>query len=133
MPAYAELQTTSNYTFLTGASHPHELVAQAAALGHSAIAITDTHTLAGIVRAHQAAKEHNIPLIVGARLLLQTLPQNPPLELLVYPTTRAAYGHLCRLLTIGKRRAPKGECHLTLHDFLEHHAGMLVIAIPPPF
>jgi len=131
MHAYAELQITSNFTFLTGASHPQELVAQAAALGHCAVALTDTHTLAGIVRAHQAAKEHGIPLVVGSRLLLMTLPHCPPLELLVYPTTRAGYGRLCRLLTLGKRRAPKGECHLTLHDFLEQQAGLLAVVVPP--
>src|SRR5678815_2483690 len=65
---YAELQVTSNFTFLTGASHPDELVQQAAALGYRAIAITDTNSLAGIVRAHIAAKETGIPLAIGCRL-----------------------------------------------------------------
>ena len=71
MTPYAELQVTSNYSFLRGASHPQELVLQAAVLGHRAIAIADRNSLAGVVRAHGAAKDHDIQLIVGARLLLQ--------------------------------------------------------------
>ena len=68
---YAELQVTSNYSFLRGASHPEELVLQAATLGHTAIAITDRNTLAGVVRAHVASKLHGIKLIIGARLDLR--------------------------------------------------------------
>ena len=68
MIAYAELQVTSNYSFLRGASHPSELVDQAAELGHTAIALTDRNTLAGVVRAHVAARETNVRLIPGARL-----------------------------------------------------------------
>ena len=68
MTNYAELQVTSNYSFLRGASHPDELVLQAAVLGHAAIAITDRNSLAGVVRAHVAAKQHDIQLIVGTRL-----------------------------------------------------------------
>ena len=125
---YAELAVTSNFTFLTGASHPEELVEQAAALGHRAAAITDTNTLAGIVRAHVAAKERGIPLAVGCRLVLS---QPEGFIILVYPTCRAAYARLCTLLTLGKRRAPKGECHLTLADLCEHNAGLLAIAVAP--
>jgi len=126
--AYAELQVTSNFTFLTGASHPDELVQQAALLGYAGIAITDRNSLAGIVRAHVAAKEIGIPLAVGCRLDLM---DSFGWSLLVYPTDRAAYGRLCRLLTLGKRRAPKGECRLTLHDVLEHQQGLLAVALPP--
>jgi error-prone DNA polymerase len=123
---YAELSVTSNYTFLTGASHPEELVERAAALGHRAASIADTNTLAGIVRAHAAAKDLGIPLAVGCRIATSDAP-----PLLVYPTSRAAYARLCRLLTLGKRRAPKGECHLTVHDLIEHAEGMLCVVDPP--
>ncbi len=123
---YAELAVTSNYTFLAGASHPEEFVERAAELGHTAAAITDTNTLAGIVRAHVAAKESGIPLAVGSRLVLED-----GLAVLAFPTDRSAYSRLSRLLTLGKRRAPKGECHLVLHDLLEHQQGLLAVAMPP--
>ncbi|MDE1904424.1 MAG: PHP domain-containing protein, partial [Alphaproteobacteria bacterium] len=74
MTAYAELQVTSNFSFLRGASHPHELVAVAARLGHRAIAITDRNSLAGIVRAHDAAQQAGIRLVVGSRLDLDDTP-----------------------------------------------------------
>jgi error-prone DNA polymerase len=98
MPSYAELQVTTNFSFLEGASHPHELVVRAAELGLSAIAITDRNSLAGIVRAHLAARELDVKLIVGCRL---TFMDGSP-DLLCYPKDRAAYGRLCRLLTVGK-------------------------------
>ncbi|MGH6930084.1 MAG: PHP domain-containing protein, partial [Dongiaceae bacterium] len=126
MSSYAELQVTTNFSFLRGASHPPELALAAAALGHAAIAATDRNTLAGVVRAHAAAKEIGLRFVVGARLDLQDAP-----SLLVYPTDRAAYGRLSRLLTTGKRRAPKGECHLILDDVLAHAEGQVVIALPP--
>ena len=91
MSRYAELEVTTNFTFLSGGSHPEELVATANALGLDAIAVADKNTLAGVVRAHLAAKEVGIKFIVGARLDLQDAP-----SLLVYPTDRAAYGRLCR-------------------------------------
>ena len=86
---YAELQVTSNFSFLRGASHAHELVVTAARLGHRAIAVTDRNTLAGIVRAHVAAKEAKLQFIVGARIDLQDAP-----SVLLYPTDREAYGRL---------------------------------------
>ncbi|HKQ47151.1 MAG TPA: error-prone DNA polymerase [Phycisphaerae bacterium] len=122
---YAELTVTSNYTFLTGASHPDELIDQAAALGDRAIALTDCNSLAGIVRAHVAAKETGIPFLVGCRLRFV---EATGLSLFVYPTDRASYGRLCRLLTLGKRRAPKGECHLWLDDLDNYAEGLLAIA-----
>ncbi len=125
---YAELAVTSNFTFLTGASHPDELVRQGASLGYRAIAITDRNTLAGIVRAHVAAKEVGLSLVVGCRIEF-TEPQW--LSLLVFPTGRKAYGRLCRLLTLGKRRAPKGQCLLTLDDLIEHNEELLAIILPP--
>jgi error-prone DNA polymerase len=126
---YAELAVTSNFTFLTGASHPDELVSQAAAMGLAAIAITDTNTLAGVVRAHVAAKDAGIPFVLGCRLRFD---EPMPLDVLVYPTDLRSYGRLCRLLTTGMMRAPKGQCHLALHDFLESNEGLLAIVMPPP-
>src|SRR5579862_2101125 len=122
--SYAELQVTSNFTFLTGASHPDELVRRAAELGYRAVAITDTNTLAGIVRAHVAAKDAGIQLIIGCGLRFT---EPLPLTVLVYPTDLVSYGRLCRLLTTGKRRAPKGECRLELHDLIEHQEGLIAV------
>ncbi|MGH6894786.1 MAG: error-prone DNA polymerase [Dongiaceae bacterium] len=124
MPAYAELQVTSNFTFLRGGAHPRELALAAAALGQRAFALTDRNSLAGVVRGHAAAKQAGIKFIVGARLD----PRDAP-SLLVYPTDRAAYGRLSRLLTIGKRRAPKGQCWLDLADILAHADGQIVVAL----
>jgi error-prone DNA polymerase len=126
LPPYAELQVASNFSFLRGASHPDELVAQAAALGCQAIAITDINTLAGVVRAHVAAKDVGMQFVVGCRV-----ETTDHASLLLFPTCRASYGRLCRLLTRGKRRAPKGECHLTLDDVIELSEGMLAVVLPP--
>jgi error-prone DNA polymerase len=126
--AYAELAITSNFTFLTGASHPDELVQRAAELGHMAAAIADTNTLAGVVRAHVAAKEIGIPLAIGSRLRFS---DPDGLEVIVFPTGRASYARLCRLLTRGKRRAAKGECQLKLSDLLDDSEGLLAIAAVP--
>lgn len=125
---YAELDVTSNYTFLTGASHPEELVEAAADLGHSAVALTDTHTLAGIVRAHVAAKRRGVQLIVGTRIIPS---DGAGFSVLLYPTDRAAYASMCKLLTLGKRRVGKGECQLTLADLSEYNTGLLTVAVPP--
>ena len=103
-----------------------EMAAEAAALGLAAVAVTDRNTLAGVVRAHGTAKEVGIRLIVGARLDLTDAP-----SLLCFPTERAAYGRLSRLLTIGKRRAPKGECHIALADLFGHADGQIIIALSP--
>jgi len=125
-PDYAELQVTSNFSFLRGASHPGELVATAAALGHKAIAITDRNSVAGLVRAHQAAKSIGIRLVVGVRLDLVD-----GTSLLAYPQDRAAYGRLTRLLSLGKRRAPKGECHLDYADVVACGEGQILVVLPP--
>jgi error-prone DNA polymerase len=126
MTVYAELQVTSNFSFLRGASHPADLVLRAQELGHGAIAIADRNTLAGVVRAHAGAKQLGFRLVIGCRLDLTDAP-----SLLCFPTDRAAYGRLCRLLTRGKRRAEKGECHLGYADVVEHGAGQVMIALPP--
>ena len=123
---YAELDVTTNFSFLRGGSHPEELVATGYALGLEAIAVTDRNTLAGVVRAHLAAKEVGIKFIVGARLDLQDAP-----SLLAYPKDRAAYGRLCRLLTLGQRRAGKGQCTLYLDDVASHADGLIFIVLPP--
>ncbi|WP_241648321.1 error-prone DNA polymerase [Paenirhodobacter populi] len=163
-PDYAELCVTSNFTFLTGASHPEELVLRAAELGLGAIAITDRNSVAGVVRAWSALRTlrreaeedlrvrstirvdtssrqemgatRDLPhaprlilpkLIVGARLVLR----DSPVEWLALPTDRAAWHRLSRLLTLGKRRAEKGDCILTQADLLDGCRGMILIALPP--
>ena len=125
---YAELQVTSNFSFLRGASHPGEMVERAAELGYRALALTDRNTLAGVVRAYEAARRTGLHFIPGARLDLADGP-----GLLCLPTTRDGYGALSRLITTGRRRAPKGECMLTRDDVAaaaDPH-GHLFIAIPP--
>ena len=125
MSGYAELQVTTNFSFLRGASHPGEMVRAAAGLGLAAVAVTDRNTLAGAVRAHVAAREAGIRLVVGARLDLFDAP-----SVLCLPRDRAAYGRLSRLLTLGRRRAPKGSCEIGLGDLLDHAAGQTLIVLP---
>ncbi|MEO1568952.1 MAG: PHP domain-containing protein, partial [Pseudomonadota bacterium] len=124
--AYAELQVTTNFSFLRGASHAEELVLQAKAQGLAAIGICDRNTLAGVVRAHIAARTHGLALLVGARLDLAD-----GLSLICYPTDRDAYGRLSTLLSKGKRAARKGDCHLTLADVIAYSDGQIFIALPP--
>jgi error-prone DNA polymerase len=124
--SYTELQVTTNFSFLRGASHPEELVEQAAALGYKEIAITDRNSLAGIVRGHAAAKTSGIRIIPACRIDLLDGP-----ALLAYPTDTQAYGRLSALLTKGNLRAEKGQCHLYKTDVFEHAAGMKFIALPP--
>ncbi|MGH7715965.1 MAG: PHP domain-containing protein, partial [Vulcanimicrobiaceae bacterium] len=126
MTSYVELQVTSNFSFLRGASHPHELVATAALLGHQAIAITDRNSLAGMVRAYDAAQQVGIRLVVGSRLDLDDAP-----SFLCFPTDRAAYSRLTRLITVGRRRAPNAQCHLVLDDLLAHQKGQVLVVLPP--
>jgi error-prone DNA polymerase len=124
---YTELQVTSNFSFLRGASHPEELVEQAAAYGYSAIAITDRNSFAGIVRGHVAAKAKGIRIIPACRLDLLDGP-----SLLAYPTDKDAYSWLSALLTKGNLRAEKGECHLYKKDVYEFAEGIKFIVVPPP-
>ena len=122
---YAELHCKTNFSFLEGASHPDELVNRAIELGYSAIAITDRHSLAGIVRAHAAAKESDLKLLIGAEIA--------PVDasrVVLLATDRAAYGQLARLISVGQRRAPKGECELTLDDIAQHSNGLLAAVAP---
>ena len=125
-PGYAELQVTSNFSFLRGGSHAHELVERAQALGLKAIAVADRNTLAGVVRAHVAAKAAGLRVITGARLDLRDAP-----SLLCFPQDRAAYGRLSRLLSLGQGRAEKGNCILYLEDVAAHAEGQIFIALAP--
>jgi error-prone DNA polymerase len=125
--AYAELQTTTNYSFLRGASHPRELVVTAKALGMAAIGIADRNTLAGVVRAWAEGREIGQRVLVGARLdFADATP-----SVLCYPADREAWGRLTCLLTLGQRRAAKGECHLTAADLMAHGEGQLILVVPP--
>ncbi|MFY8046468.1 MAG: PHP domain-containing protein, partial [Chitinophagaceae bacterium] len=108
---YTELQVTTNFSFLRGGSHPEEMVEQAVALGYEAIGITDRNTMAGVVRAFSAAKQHTLRIIPACRLDLKDGP-----SLLAYPKNKEAYGRLCALLSLGNRRAEKGACHLYKKD-----------------
>ncbi|WP_312406397.1 error-prone DNA polymerase, partial [Brevundimonas sp.] len=122
---YVELQCASHFSFLRGASACEELFVQAAACGLEALAITDRNSLAGIVRAHEAAKATGVRLIVGCRLVLED-----GTEILVYPRDRAAYSRLCRLLTVGKRRAGKGGCRIGWEDLDLYGEGLVAVLVP---
>ena len=129
-PAYAELAVTTNYSFLKGASHPEELVAEAMRLGLSGIGIADHNSLAGIVRAHVAlketgAREAGLQLAVGARLVFA---DGTP-DILAYPENRTAYARLSKLLSLGKKRSKKGSCILTIDDVLTDCGCALVKAV----
>jgi len=139
---YAELHCTTNFSFLSGASHADELVTRAIELNYDALAITDENTLAGVVRAHSTIKQirkdqtekddeaethpHSLlKLIIGSEVIIN---DGPPVVL--WATNRAAYGRLSKLLTVGRRRAPKGHCWLKFDDITEHHEGLLAGVIP---
>ncbi|HEX7378964.1 MAG TPA: error-prone DNA polymerase [Pirellulales bacterium] len=123
-PAYAELHAKTNFSFLEGASHPDELAAQAAALGYRALAVTDRHSLAGVVRAHVAAKEVGLKLLIGAEIW-----PSDACAVVLLATDRASYGRLSRLLSLGKRRAPKGECRLNFDDVAQHAEGLIACVL----
>ena len=144
---FVDLVVSSNFSFLRGASHPEELVATAGALGNPAMGLTDRHTVSGMVRAHVAAQEAGIHLVPGARLELwrdrdagaadldweRRRPCSPPsnrMEVAIHALDLEGWRTLCRLLTIGKRAAPKGSCLLTLHDLLQNHDGIAVTVLP---
>ena len=124
---YAELQVTTNFGFLRGASDPDDLVLTAKALGLSAIGVCDRNSLAGVVRAHAKAKELELKFIPGCRL---DFADGSP-SVLCYPTDREAYGRLTKLLTVGQMRAAKGECELIWSDLRDHGEGQVLIVVPP--
>ena len=129
--SYVELSVTSNFTFLTGASHPEEFMLRAAELGFDGLAIADVNSVAGIVRAHTKAREMArdggpvIRLIPAARLVMRD-----GFAVTALPEDRAGWAALCRLLTLGRRRAVKGDCELTLPDVLEGGQGMAFLIHP---
>jgi len=122
---YAELHTLSNFSFLRGASQPEELIAQAKALNYSALALTDECSLAGVVRAHVAAKEHGLPLIIGTELKCLD-----KLKLVVLATDRASYGAMSRLISKARRATRKGCYALARADLEDALAGCLIIWLP---
>ena len=155
---YSELHCKTNYSFLTGGSHADELVDRAVALGYRALAVTDENTLAGIVRVFGAVKEAtknphpgltrtsndsgktnhvkannpnanantvNLKLIIGAEII-----PNDAAPVVLWATDRKSYANLSRLITVGRRRAPKGECWLSITDIADHSAGLLAGVIP---
>ena len=136
---YSELHCKTNYSFLTGGSHADELVERATALGYRALAITDENTLAGVVRAYAAVRDndrkqaeessgvgiHKLKLIIGAEII----PNDAP-PVLLWATDRKSHGNLSRLITVGRRRAPKGECWLSLDDIADHAEGLLAGVLP---
>ncbi len=134
MTDYAELAAATNYSFLHGASHPAEMINAALALGHAGIGIADRNTVAGVVRAHVALRDaveaagSPLPfkLISGARLVFS---DGTP-DIIAYPASRQGWGRLCRLLTLGNRRAVKGDCILNLDDLINHLDGLLLIVVP---
>src|SRR5437660_63898 len=123
---YVELHCKTNFSFLEGASHPDELVTEAAMLGYAGLAVTDRNSLAGMVRAHVAAKAVGLKLVVGAEITL--LDASP---LVLWAMNRDGYGRLCRLLSRGRQQAPKGECRLAFADVAEHARGLLVGGLLP--
>ena len=124
--SYTELQITTNFSFLRGGSHPEEIVEQAIALGYKEVAITDRNTLAGIVRAHIAAKEKDIRIIPACRLDLLD-----GASLLAYPTNKDAYARLSALLSEGNLRTEKGQCHLYKADIFRYAGGIKFVVVPP--
>jgi len=116
LPAYAELFCFSNFTFLHGASHAEELVERAVQLGYAGLAVTDECSLAGVVRAHVAAKEAELPLVIGSYFQLRNADGSPAFGLILLAQNREGYGNLSELITLARTRAPKGEYRLTPHD-----------------
>ncbi|WP_136644910.1 error-prone DNA polymerase [Tabrizicola sp. YIM 78059] len=129
---FVELSTLTNFTFLTGASHPEEVIVRAAELGMPALAVADVNSVAGIVRAHTKAREiardggPTVRLIPAARIVL-----TDGFQATCLPRDRAAWGRLCRLLSLGQLRAPKGQCRLELADLLDWGEGMEMLVLPP--
>jgi len=160
LPAYAELQCVSHYTFLHGSSSPEQLVDRAAGLGYHALAIADECTVAGVVKAHLAAKEAKLKLLIGSQMTVTPEDGSPPFKLLVLAMNKNGYGNLCELITLARRRADKGsylvrprdiaappadlqalrgmpDCQLVLlptygvaHDVLERQAAWLLQCAP---
>ncbi|MGX9773148.1 error-prone DNA polymerase [Janthinobacterium aestuarii] len=125
LPDYAELQVFSHYTFLRGASAPEQLVARAAKLGYAAVAITDECTLAGVVKAHIAAKELGIHLVIGSQMTVTPEDGSPPFVLIILATNKNGYGNLSELITVARTRTEKGS-YLVLPRDIAMPVGDLV-------
>ncbi len=125
---YVEFATATNFSFLRGASHPEELMLQAQAIGLSGIGVCDSNTVAGVVRPHTVKRDRSLALRYhpGARLVFV---DGTP-DILAYPRDRAAWGRLTRLLTVGNKRAQKGDCVLTLDDLIAHAFGLELVVMP---
>ena len=139
LPAYAELHCRSNFSFLTGASAPEELVERAAALRYAALAVTDECSLSGVVHAYEQATERKLPLIIGAEMRLEAAVGGVPMRLVLLATTRRGYGNLSQWITIARRRAEKGRYDARMSDIegrvptMPHLAGLpdcLVLLLP---
>ncbi|MDX9969581.1 MAG: PHP domain-containing protein, partial [Hydrogenophaga sp.] len=132
LPDYAELLCCSNFTFLRGASHPEELVTRAKALGYRALAVTDECSMAGIARAHVAARRHRLPLIVGSQFRVEPEPAVPGgFTLVLLATSLEGYGNLCEFITRLRRRSGKGRYRLARGDIDPGAlADCLAIAVP---
>lgn len=128
LESYAELGVASNFSFLKGASHPEEIIVRAAKLGLQHIGLADQNTVAGVVRAHMAAKETDLTYHPGCRLVFN----DGTSDILAYPKTRKGWGNLCRLLTTGNLRSQKGNCQLTRDDLTAWSGDMLFCIIPGP-
>ncbi|HEY8026060.1 MAG TPA: PHP domain-containing protein, partial [Burkholderiaceae bacterium] len=130
LPAYAELQTFSHHSFLRGASSPEQLIERAVALDYQALAITDECSVAGIVKAHVAAKELGFRLIIGSQMIVTPDDGSPPFNLIVLAMNKKGYGDLCELITLGRMRAKKGTYLIRPNDIaapqgdLAHILGM---------
>jgi len=124
---FAELCCTSNFTFLTGASHPEEYVTRAHSLGYAGLGLTDEASVSGAVRAHLASQTLNLPLIHGARFRL-----DDQLELTLLAPSRNAWGELGQLISLARRRSPKGSYQLTRRDFIGHTDTLLCLWHPNP-
>jgi len=125
MATYVELQVTTHFSFLRGASSPDELLAAAALQGHTALGIVDRGSVAGLVRAWEAQKATGVRMVPGARVDL-----DDGRALLLYPTDKAAWSRLTRLLTLGKSRAGKGGCTLGWSDLCDWRDGLIAILLP---
>src|SRR5262245_38003304 len=126
MSYYAELHCLSNFSFLRGASHPHELVLRAKELGYSALAVTDECSMAGAVRAYQAAKESGFKVIVGAEFRTAD-----DFHAVLLAPTQKAYSQICALITLGRRRSVKGAYQLNRADFERGLEDCLMLWVPP--
>ncbi len=132
LPGYAELRCLSNFSFLRGASHPEELVARARHQGYAALAITDECSLAGVVRAHVAAKEHGLPLLIGSQFQVEAdVPPLAPFTLVVLACNGNGYGNLCAFITRLRRSSEKGRYRLHVDDIDPQALADCVVLVSP--